>query len=208
MQVINASSLFVPALIHNNLLVMLSAASLPESARAVVVNGPGKGPFGPSGFQVYANECTANTNRCFRARQVTGAIFQNNVVHACADTALGCYHFADPSGTAPFVDNTGILVENETVDMNGGTAFFMRNGEGIRIKNITLVGTSGKLGRADWLSSIGTPTTATFCNISAASTLTTTSTVSSGAVVDTRNAGAWTATGTPPGIINVLSGCP
>lgn len=209
-QDINGYSLSnVPSLIHDNLITLNAAPGISQSARGIAINGPDSGSSAPSGFQVYNNVCTANTNRCFRARQVAGATFQNNTVYNCADTDAGCYHLGDPSGTAPFVTNMNIVVQNESIQMNGGVAFYVRNASAIAIMNNTLTGTTGAVGLVEYLASLSSPTAAEFCNITGASSLSTASGAGPSTTVNINGAGTWgpDVTGTT-GTINTITTCP
>ncbi len=204
-------------MIHNNAFYMnesLATGAATSPGRAVNLNGPDNYNVGPNfGTAIYNNYCVANYNRCWRPRQVASVTIQNNYVANCQLTTqgLGCYTLADGAGTQPLVNPTKITVQNETVEMNGGTAFFVQQGNGVKIQNINLIGTSGQLGRVGYIGN-GVYANVTFCNISGASSLnagSTTTTVSTPdtAVVNTFNAGGagiWTGSGT----VNALSSCP
>ena len=191
-------------LLHDNEILLNSSPSMPQSARGIALSGPDSSTTGPAGFLVYNNLCTANTNRCFRARQVTGATFQNNIVYNCADTDAGCYHMGDPSGPSN-VTNLGVTITHERIAMNGGTAFYTRNAQGILFDLSTVTGTSGRLADVTYYAPIGAPNTvAEVCGITGASGLGTASNVDTGATANVLNSGTWSGTG----IINSIGSCP
>lgn len=191
-------------LLHDNEILLNSSPSMPQSARGIALSGPDSSTTGPAGFQVYNNLCTANTNRCFRARQVTGATFQNNIVYNCADTDAGCYHMGDPGGPSK-VTNLDVTITHESIAMNGGTAFYTRNAQGILFDLSTVTGTSGRLADVTYYAPIGAPNTvAEVCGITGASGLGTASNVDTGATANVLNSGTWSGTG----IINTIGSCP
>jgi hypothetical protein len=202
-QLMNGTAQPVAAYIHDNQFIMNSSPSITETARGLLVMGTDQGTSGPSGFQVYNNICMANTNRCFRARQVSGASFFGNTVLNCQNTSSGCYHFGDPDNPANAVANLGINVYNETIGINGGTAFYVRNAQGISVKDVAISGTIGRLSNVTTYQS-PIATDATFCRITGASGLGTPSNVDSGGAGHVYQAGTWAGTGT----VDNLGTCP
>jgi hypothetical protein len=202
---------YVNGLIHENLLTIAPNLIADGVPRAVTISGPDSSAVGTQGWRVYSNYCTANNGRCFRFRQVNDLLAFGNTVANCAATmAYGCYHLGDPSNGTAYVGNAAALIYNETIQLDtGGVAFFLRDGNGWTIRDITVVGTHGKLARIDAPIQAPpggpVPTSATFCNIPGASALDTASTAPVNTTVNVFNAGNWpVATGT----VTVLPSCP
>jgi hypothetical protein len=173
------------------------------SARGIIISGIDQSTSGPSGNQIYANVCEANNNRCFRLRQVRQTYLYSNMVLNCtAPKEAGCYTIGDPDNPSNAIYDFATVIENETIQLNGGKAFWIRNVGGITIRNITLTGTTGKLGEVSVYS--GTAADATYCNASGAFSVDTTSTAGASTTVNVMNAGNWTGSGT----INTLTSCP
>jgi hypothetical protein len=136
-------------------------------------------------------------------------VHDNEVVNCAATQGYGCYHFADPSNGTEYVSDAQATIYNETVHLDtGGVGFWLRDGNGWTVKDITIVGTHGKLAELDTplQSPPGgpVPTGATFCGIAGASALDTDSTAQADTAANVFNAGSWTG----PGIINALRSCP
>jgi hypothetical protein len=201
---------YVNGAIHHNKLTITNNIIPNGVPRALVIGGPDSGLVGTQGWRVYNNICTANNGRCFRFRQVNDLQVHDNVVLNCAATmGYGCYHFADPSNGTEYVSDAQAVIYNETISLDtGGVAFFLRDGNGWTVRDVTVLGTHGKLGRLDtpMLAPPGgpVPTSATFCGISGASGLDTDSTAAASTTVNIFNAGNWSGAGT----INALSSCP
>jgi hypothetical protein len=196
----------VNGLVHNNK-ITLNTNTLPpaqSSARGLIISGIDQSTDGPTGNQVYSNLCTANNNRCFRFRQVKQTSLHDNSILNCASPKEGgCYTLGDPDNPLNSVYDLEMNIWNETIEMNGGKAFWIRNVDGITVLNSTVTGTSGKLGEL-LIWTPGTAAEATFCNIAGASSLDTDSTAAASTTVNIFNAGNWSGAGT----INALSSCP
>ena len=201
---------YVNTLIHNNKVTITTNTVYQGVPRAIYAGGPDGGSIGAQGIQVYNNYCVANNGRCFRFRQVNNLEAYNNEVLNCASTmTYGCYHFADPSNGTSYVGDAQTTIHNETVHLDtGGVGFWLREGNGWSVKDVTIVGTHGKLGQLNTpgLPPPGgpVPTSATFCRISGASGLDTDSTAHANTTVNIFDAGTWAGAGT----INVLGSCP
>jgi hypothetical protein len=209
-QYVSGAEGYVNTLIHNNRLLITTNTVPLGVPRAIYVGGPDSGSTGAQGIRVYSNSCTANNGRCFRFRQVNDLQAHDNEVLNCANTmGYGCYHFADPSNGTSYVGDAQATVYNETIHLDtGGVGFWLRDGNGWTVKNITVTGTHGKLGQLDTPGQAPpggpVPTSATFCRISGASGLDTDSTAAANTTVNIFDAGNWSGAGT----INVLASCP
>jgi len=196
--------------IYNNRGTIITNTVSGGLPRMFMIGGPDGGSVGAQGIQVYSNYCTANNGRCFRFRQVNDLLVHDNEVVNCAATmGYGCYHFADPSNGTEYVGDAQATIYNETISLDtGGVGFWLRDGNGWTVKNSTVTGTHGKLGRLDTPLQAPpggpVPTSATFCGITGASGLDTDSTAAASTTVNIFNAGNWSGAGT----INVLASCP
>lgn len=204
-QVIEGTTAPVNADIHHNRFT-LATNTLPSaqaSARGVIFSGIDQSTSGPTGNQIHSNVCVANNNRCFRLRQVRQShLYNNHVINCTAPKEGGCYVIGDPDNAANAIYNYDTLIENETIEMNGGKAFWIRNVGGVTVRNVTVTGTTGKLGELSIYS--GSAADATFCNVPSASALDIDSTAGSQTTVGIYNAGVWTGAGT----VNPLFSCP
>jgi hypothetical protein len=121
----------------------------------------------------------------------------------------GCYHLADPSNGTAYVGNAAALIYNETIQLDtGGVGFFLIDGSGWAVRNVTVVGAHGKLAQINTPGQAPpggpVPTGATFCNIIGASGLDTASTAAANTTLNIFNAGNWSGAGT----VTVLPSCP
>jgi len=201
---------YVNGAIHHNRATITTNTISGSSPRAFTISGPDSTSIGTQGWRVYNNVCRANNGRCFRFRQVSDLQVHDNQVLNCVATGFtgspGCYHFADPSTGPDFVSDAQAVIYNETIALDtGGVGFWLINGNGWTVRDVTVIGTHGKLGG---LSTSGAapaiPTIATFCRITGASGLDTDSTAAANTTVNIFDAGNWSGAGT----VNVLAGCP
>jgi hypothetical protein len=187
-------------LIHNNLITLATNVTAGDSARGIIVSGPDGGSTGAEGWQVYSNFITANNNRAIRFRQVQYTTAHDNQVVNCLAGESGCYHLADPSNGASYVQDSHSTIYNEQVDMQGGIAFWIRDGRGFTVQNLTVTGTLGQLAEVD--TGIQAPpggpvaTGLTVCNVTGASSLGTASVAQASTTVSKNSAGTWTGAGT------------
>jgi hypothetical protein len=201
---------YVNGLIHHNRVTIINNTVSDGLPRAIVIAGPDSGSVGTQGWRVYNNICTANNGRCFRFRQVNDLQVHDNQVLNCAATmGYGCYHFADPSNGTAYVSDAQAVIYNETITLDtGGVGFWLRDGNGWTVRDVTVIGTHGKLGRLDTPLQAPpggpVPTSATFCRITGASSLDTDSVANASTTVNIFDAGNWSGAGT----INVLPSCP
>lgn len=110
-----------------------------ETGRGLLFDG------GVEQGEAFNNQLTVNNNRGFRVRDSTYInAHQNtflNVYRGNTSNYVGAVHLADPDGGA--VNDLHATIENNTFQMNGGTALFMRNGTDAVFQNNVFTCASG-----------------------------------------------------------------
>ena len=124
--------------VHHNRITM-AANNVPQSGRAIDCDGdhvPGS-----DHCEVDNNYILANNHRAFRVRSSANVRFHDNYIANCTNDATGCVYLYDQRS---FPEDYGnMILERNTFEMNGGTAFYMRCGRGAVIRD-NLVKSSGE----------------------------------------------------------------
>jgi len=79
------------------------------------------------------------------------AVHDNTVISCAVTQGSGCYHLADPrNGTYDVGDDAQTTIYNETMELEtGGVGFWLRDGYGWTVRDITVVRTHGQIGQLD-----------------------------------------------------------
>jgi hypothetical protein len=116
--------------IHHNRLDM-KEAQMPETGRAIVCDGD-RVP-GSDQCEVDSNYIIANNNRAIRVRSSTNVHIHHNYIANCSNTTSGCVHVYDQTSVPE--DYGELIIEQNTIEMNGGTAVYLRCGKGALIRD-------------------------------------------------------------------------